>query len=146
MIGLAMAYGYRKHRKLEDIDILARTIYGEARGENQEGRIAVANVIINRANHGGWWGDSIKKTCLKPYQFSCWNAKDPNREKLLKVTIDDEDFRDCLEIAALAVNGDLMDNTKNATHYHTTATAPKWAETGTRVATIGNHIFYNNVG
>ena len=33
---------------LVDIDTLARTIYGEARGESRQGKIAVACVILNR--------------------------------------------------------------------------------------------------
>lgn len=61
-----------------DIDILARTIYGEARGEPWEGKIAVAWVVRNRAERGGWWGDTIREVCLKPWQFSCWNETDPN--------------------------------------------------------------------
>ena len=32
----------------EAIDIMAKTLYGEARGEGKEGQIAVANVIKNR--------------------------------------------------------------------------------------------------
>lgn len=34
--------------KENDIDILARTIYGEARGETDLGKMAVASVILNR--------------------------------------------------------------------------------------------------
>ena len=33
---------------MSDLDILARTIYGEARGEGQEGMEAVACVVIVR--------------------------------------------------------------------------------------------------
>lgn len=56
-----------------DVDIIAKTLYGEARGETTMGKIAVATVIYNRAN-----GDNTKyvKVCLKPKQFSCWNKTD----------------------------------------------------------------------
>ena len=37
----------------EAIDIMARTIYGEARGEEEEGQIAVGNVIKNRVKKKG---------------------------------------------------------------------------------------------
>lgn len=60
------------------LDTLTKTIWGEARGEGREGMIAVAWVILNRASIGGWWGNSIETVCLKPWQFSCWNANDPN--------------------------------------------------------------------
>jgi hypothetical protein len=42
-----------------DRDILARTLWGEARGESLAGQIAVAWTIRNRVNDGNaksWWG------------------------------------------------------------------------------------------
>ena len=48
----------------KETDILARTIYGEARGESISGMEAVASVVLNRvafAKRRGcfWWGNSI---------------------------------------------------------------------------------------
>ena len=37
----------------ENIEYMAKTVWGEARGEDKEGRIAVASVILNR-NKVGW--------------------------------------------------------------------------------------------
>ncbi|PJB71692.1 MAG: hypothetical protein CO093_04590 [Alphaproteobacteria bacterium CG_4_9_14_3_um_filter_47_13] len=53
----------------KDIEILARTIWGEARGEGQKGMLAVASVIMNRVRCGGWWGSTIQDVCRKPYQL-----------------------------------------------------------------------------
>ena len=42
-----------------DRDILARTLWGEARGEGLAGQIAVACTIRNRVEDGrakSWWG------------------------------------------------------------------------------------------
>ena len=66
-----------------EVDVLARTIWGEARGEGKEGMEAVASVILNRTEiakrlDGYWWGNTIIQVCQKPYQFSCWNKLDPN--------------------------------------------------------------------
>ncbi|MES2252810.1 MAG: cell wall hydrolase, partial [Pseudomonadota bacterium] len=75
-----------------DIDILARTIYGEARGEygrvdgGLAALIAVGNVIVNRTQQQTWFGRTVRDVCLKPYQFSCWNRNDPNLPKLMEVT------------------------------------------------------------
>ena len=55
--------------KNNDIWVFAKTIWAEARGEPLEGQIAVANVIINRARQGGWWGDEVAKVCRKPKHF-----------------------------------------------------------------------------
>ncbi|HSO43463.1 MAG TPA: cell wall hydrolase, partial [Rhodospirillales bacterium] len=51
---------------------LAATIWGEARGESEEGKLAVASVIANRATRPGWWGRDIRSVCLATAQFSCW--------------------------------------------------------------------------
>lgn len=40
---------------VDDVDILARTIYGEARSEGQEGMEAVACVVMNRYRAGRWF-------------------------------------------------------------------------------------------
>lgn len=131
-------------------DILARTIYGEARGEPVRGQEAVAAVIVNRAafaalRGGYWWGADVTAICRKPYQFSCWNAKDPNRARIEAVGEDDPLFQTCLRIARRALAGSLADPTCGATHYHTKSVYPKWARGRAPCAEIGNHLFYNDV-
>lgn len=69
----------------KDRDILARTLWGEARGEGLAGQIAVAWTIRNRVNDGkakSWWGEGYAGVCQAPYQFSCWNKNDPNYQFL----------------------------------------------------------------
>ena len=67
----------------ENLEYMARTIWGEARGEDEQGKIAVGHVIKNRRDKQTWMGKTIKDVCLKKWQFSCWNENDPNREKIL---------------------------------------------------------------
>ena len=56
---------------MSDLDILARTIYGEARGEKTVGKKAIACVVLNRYKSGKWFaGKTIAETCQKIYQFS----------------------------------------------------------------------------
>lgn len=127
-------------------DILARTLWGEARGEPVRGIEAVAAVVMNRVRRGGWWGTTVEAVCLKPSQFSCWLAADPNRAKLERVDEDDRVFRICLRIARRAIAGSVDDPTQGATHYHTRAVAPAWARGRDPSAEIGSHLFYNDVG
>jgi spore germination cell wall hydrolase CwlJ-like protein len=134
------------HRELE-IDTLARTIWGEARGEGEAGMAAVAAVIMNRlriaAAHGSyWWGNSIIQICQKPFQFSCWNKDDPNYRKLLAVDGRDLYFATAMRIARRAAAGVLADPTFGATHYHAAGVAPYWAGRYKPVAVIGRQIFY----
>lgn len=143
-------WGYRMVRKQliddnEEIDLLARTMWGEARGEGSKGMQAVANVVMNRVEKGGWWGATVKDVVLKKSQFSCWNENDQNRAKLLSVTTADTNFWTAKKLAALAYNGQLDDITGGATHYHAKSVLPAWASKLTWTATIGNHIFYEEV-
>ena len=65
----------------EDRDFMIRTIVFEAANEPEEGKIAVAYVILNRVKSGGW-GDSIKDVVTSPWQFEPWMTKRDAMEKL----------------------------------------------------------------
>jgi len=138
-------------RRAAAIDTLARTLWGEARGQPVAGIEAVASVVLNRVkiagDHNGryWWGGDIDGVCRKPYQFSCWNRTDPNLPKLLAVTADNADFVLCLDIAARAVDGVLPDSVSGATHYHAKQVHPYWAIKQKPVGKIGDHVFYRLV-
>ena len=128
------------------IDTMARTIWGEARGEGAQGMRAVACTVVNRVKAPGWWGRDVESVCLKPFQYTCWNTNDPNREKLLAVTEDDGQFALAKLIAEQAVKGGLTDITKGATHYYKKGTTtPFWARGMQPCAEIGRHLFFNNI-
>jgi spore germination cell wall hydrolase CwlJ-like protein len=135
---------------LKSVDTLARTIYGEARGEPVRGQEAVACVVMNRvaraAERGGWWwGATVAEVCRRPWQFSCWNAGDANRAKIERANEGDREFAICVRIARRAVAGALADPTDGATHYHAEGLAPPWAAGREPAAVIGRHKFYNDV-
>ena len=138
------------YRELE-IDVLARTLWGEARGEGTLGLQAVAAVVLNRVKvakeNGGqyWWGSNVIQVCQKPYQFSCWNRSDPSFQKLQKVDESNLYFATSLRVARRAVIGVLEDPTGGATHYHADYVDPYWAKGETPTVTIGRHIFYKLV-
>ncbi len=129
-----------------DLMLLARTIYGEARGElNQvdggmQSLQAVAWVIKNRAAQRR---QSIQNVCLQPWQFSCWNHQDSNRCKLLNVTLDDKVFQACFLAATQVLFETTYDCTFGANHYHSTQiNPPDWAKGARPTAKIAHHIFY----
>ena len=137
-------------RQLE-IDVMARTLWGEARSEGQQGMEAVAMVILNRAGvakrkGGFWWGSNIIQVCQKPFQFSCWNKADPNFKKLTAVTESDIHFVTALRVSRRAVLGMIKDKTNGATHYHTIDILPFWAKGQKPTTRIGRHIFYKLEG
>ena len=134
-----------------EIDVLARTIWGEARGEGKEGMEAVASVILNRTEiakrlNGYWWGNTIIQVCQKPYQFSCWNKLDPNFKKLMAVDEGDMHFATAMRVARRAMLGFIKDRTYGATHYHTLNISPDWANGQKPTTRIGHHVFYSLVG
>lgn len=126
----------------QEIDTLARTIWGEARGEGIAGMSAVASVIMNRAADPKRWGNNVTAVTKQPLQFSAWNKNDPNYALMQKVTDTDTAFKQAKEIARKALNDELPDKTKGANHYHTKAIKPKWADDKKRTVTLGNHHFY----
>jgi len=129
---------------VDDVELLARTIWGEARGEGPEGMAAVAAVIMNRANdpRRRWWGNTIREVIERPWQFTVWALDDANRRAMLAVTRNDPVYRTALLIALDAVNGRLADPTGGATHYAVEGTAAEWIKTATQLAEIGRHVFY----
>ena len=133
---------------MSDIDTLARTIWGEARGEGYTGMRAIAHVILNRVASPGWWGRDIETVCKMPQQFSCWNRADPNRPLLDVVTPSNKTFALALATAAQAIAGE-PDPTSGATNYHTIQRPawagewpPSWAAKMRQTTAIGKHVFY----
>lgn len=127
-------------------DILARTLWGEARGDGQAGMEAVACVVLNRVKRGeDRWGRTIAEVCTKDRQFSCWNIGDPNRKKMLAVSNSNVAFKKALAIADRAIAGTLADVTFGATHYHTREVHPEWSVGKQPCFEQGDHLFYNNI-
>lgn len=139
----------------DDISILARTLWGEARGEGPQGMEAVAQVVFNRIRANSWWGRDVVSVCRKPWQFSCWNSNDPNARRLLALTLADGDFRLAVNaarrVATVEANGLRRlpdgDPTQGATHYYAPASVatPRWARGLAPCARIGRHLFFKGV-
>lgn len=112
---------------LVQLNCLAKNIYYEARGEPVEGKIAVAIVTLNRAK------GNICKTVYAYKQFS-WTLKKYN------IT----EANAWLDANIIAYNTYITydKNLFKATHFHTKQVKPEWRKSLTKIAEIGNHIFY----
>lgn len=101
---------------------------GEARGEQDaEGRLesvamaAVAHVPLNRRAKKRWGTWTLDRIILEPWAFSCFNANDPNRARLLDLWKDDPTSWERADtVCDLLESGWLIDPSKGATHYCTT--------------------------
>lgn len=131
--------------RLTVLEVVTKTIFGEASNQKYIGQQAVANVIANRVKLNIWMGHDFRQVCLKPYQFSCWLKSDPNRARIMAATETDFTYNQCHSIAALAIAGNLPDITGGADSYKVVGTPAKWAEKLTPVAHIGQHEFYITV-
>lgn len=127
----------------EDWDTLARTIFGEARGESFLGQVAVAWVIKNRADRAGWWGGpDIESVCRRHAQFSCWTPGDPNLPVIQAAQPSDPHFLTALGIAALVMQRHLSDPTNGATNYYAASIPPPaWSLNMVPLGQIGGHFF-----
>jgi spore germination cell wall hydrolase CwlJ-like protein len=118
-------------------DVVATTILAEARGEGKPGMYAVACVIAQRSKNRGI---SAEKVCLQKWQFSCWNANDPQRGKLKSLL----KLKEAEYAKTLASNIHNLDRsyTGYADHYHTKSVKPYWSKGKKPVKVIGNHLFF----
>ena len=129
-----------------DLDIFARTLYGEARCEYGKVGIAalmaVGNVVLNRLGQKHF-GASIADVCLKPWQFSCWNEKDPVRKVITGDDLEkDPVFRVCQDVARGIAFSSWPDLTKGSDHYHADYCRPYWAKSQKLRVRLGRHLFY----
>ncbi|WP_420333490.1 cell wall hydrolase [Roseibium sp.] len=146
--GAAAGPGVGEH-SAKDLITLARTIYGEARGLDGEGRQAVANVMMNRFGKKYRGKTTVADVCLDPFQFSCWNHDDPNRPKIIAIEAGaNTAFDECLEVARQALAGSLADLTQGALHYYShkaMPSPPHWVKNSpeAKVTLKGDdHVFY----
>lgn len=130
-----------------DIEAVARTIYGEARGESYEGKEAVGAVIQNR--HFGdipyLKGDTLTETVSKKNQFAGYSPT-------MDVDRGSAAWKDSLKIAGQVVDHKCPDPTGGMTHFDTinTPSTQRYAEgrkrgffTGQLI--LGHHEFTREV-
>lgn len=136
----------------DHIDVLSRTLYGEARGEFMHPKgglsalIAVGNVVMNRLkSNPEWFGKTVSEVCLKPYQFSCWRAKDVNYAIITSVQLGDHPIFDlCHHVAQKIYYEEWPDLTQGCDHYYASwmTPVPAWAKGLKPKREIGQHLFF----
>lgn len=130
-------------QKRTELSCLATAIYFEARGEPEEGQLAVGQVILNRAASGSYpttvcgvvYQNASRKNACQ-FSFACDGKPDKvaNREVYEEIEerarklLSKEDERD----------GKIW----TSTHYHATSVSPYWSKKLQETGQIGSHIFY----
>ncbi len=144
-----------------DVDIMVRTVIGEAAREPDEGKIAVTWVILTRAMQNVRWygGNSVTKVALHKstrvrengktvttWQFEPWMSR---RAELWRISRYSEHYRHTRELVVGCINGTHKDPTDGATHFlepnvvmKRSGELPAWARgTGKK---IGSHVFFKH--
>ncbi len=115
----------------ETVNLLARAINGEARGEPYTGQVAVGAVILNRVSHPSFPG-TIAGVIYQPGAFTA--VSDGQIHAQMEES--------CIRAAKDALNG--WDPSGGAIYYYNPKTATnKWIRTRPVIATIGKHVFCN---
>jgi N-acetylmuramoyl-L-alanine amidase len=125
------------------LDCLARNIYHEAGGEPFEGKVAVAQVTINRAESGQFPGDICRVVYQKNIvyekvlcQFS-WYCEQASVKKPMNGPV----YTESMEVAKkVLLEGFRLPSIKDALYFHGDYINPGWKRE--RVAHVGRHIFY----
>jgi N-acetylmuramoyl-L-alanine amidase len=112
-----------------DLDLLARVIYAEARGEDFEGQVAVGAVILNRLKDPKF-PKSIRSVIYQPGAFTAIN------DQQIRLTPNDK----ARAAAQSALKG--VDPTGGALFYYNPSLATdRWIRTRPVIKVIGNHTF-----
>ena len=121
---------------------LTEALYFEARGESLDGQIAVAEVILNRADsplYPRTVCGVVKQRGSGGCQFSYVCS---GKKKLREKAAADLAGR----IARAMLDGAPRVLTDGATHFHTRGVKPGWSKRFSRTASIGSHLFYRQPG
>jgi spore germination cell wall hydrolase CwlJ-like protein len=136
------------YTQLSDFQLLCLCVWREARGEEYDGQRGVAWVIRNRTLHPGWWGKDWKSVILHPWQFSSFNASDPNNVKW-PLDAGDLSYDSCVSAAAGAYTGVGDDPTAGACWYHDASMGwpAGWGDEGLYQETlkVGRLTFYRSI-
>ena len=120
---------------------LAEALYFEARGETVRGMFAVGEVILNRVDSSAYpdtlcnvinQGTGRKYACQ--FTYTCDGRPETISEPRAWERVG--------KVAKILIEGAPRALTGGATHYHTKAVNPSWAQRFPRTASIGSHYFY----
>ena len=134
-----------------DIYCMAQNIYFEAGNQPLAGKIAVAQVVLNRLEHPNypttmcdviyqakwkenWLGNLVPIRHQCQFSWFCDGKSDD--------PVDSPTWMYSLRVAADVVQGKYGDITEGSTHYHTIYVHPYWADSLNETVVINEHVFY----
>lgn len=116
-----------------ELRCLAGAVYFESRGESLPGQLAVAHVVINRAQSGRF----PTSLCGVVYQKRQFSFVRGGRMPAIR---EGAQWDNAVAIAQIALDGSWKNHAPGALFFHARYVSPGWRKT--RIAQIDNHIFY----
>ena len=142
-----------KTARVQELECLALNVYHESRSDNFAGRIAVADVVMNRVDSNlfpnticevvnqsvmrtNWKGNEVPVRGMCHFSWFCDGLSDEPMET--------DSYEDAQIVAEMALRGGWRGITEGATHYHATYVTPNWINDRgmVPVGRIGQHKFY----
>ena len=128
---------------------MTQNIYYEAGNEPAEGKLAVAQVVMNRSKSGQFPEDLCKVIYQKNVfyektvcQFS-WYCE--GKTDFSKINKNQKNWQESADAAKMVLmEGFRLPSLKNALYYHAEYVSPNWDKD--RLIKIGRHIFYKDKG
>ena len=117
-----------------DIECVAKVVLHEAGNQPRTGQLAVAHVIVNRAESGRF-PDKVCDVANQPGQFFSLASYNPARNTPI--------WRAAVDAARAALSGQSDDVTKGAMFFHSAASRPdKFFRSRQRVVQLHDQVFY----
>ncbi len=119
-----------------EMECLAGTVYFESRGEPLTGQLAVAQVVINRAESSRF----PSSYCGVVYQRSQFSFVKGG--KMPRIARSSTAWKRAKAIARIAHEGHWDSEAQDSLYFHATYVRPSWSYRKAKRAAISTHIFY----
>lgn len=148
VVGLVLVLAFHlatDQKDVREIRCLALNIYHEARGEPEEGQLAVATVTMNRVASPRFPDnvcDVVRQYGWNPRLQKHISAFSWTGDKLDNAPSDEKAWQNAVSLAREVLDGKRHPALSKALFYHAKRIKPSWAKRKKALAKIGAHIFY----
>jgi len=119
----------------KSVECMAKVVLHEAANQPREGKVAVAQTLVNRLKAGGRFGGSICEVVNQKGQYFRIASFHPRK--------DSDGWQEAVEVAHDVLAGNTQPVAPGAMYFRASyAPANAFFRTRERVATVGAHIFY----
>ena len=119
----------------KSVECMAKVVLHEAANQPREGKIAVAQTLVNRMKAGGRFGDSICEVVNQKGQYFHIASFHPRK--------DSDGWQEAVEVAHDVLAGTAQPVAPGAMYFRASyARTNAFFRTRERVATVGAHVFY----